>query len=159
MDCCKLELPMVLLDPWHIPQMVWIKLRILVKVHIPYHLIYSFGNSHSWICQYIFLSHNCDISEISVHKASCFQDDLWLDGYHFTVGFINSFGSAISQLDGLSPGLLLHNMPVTWSKVLWLYHSGCLVAVYWRSLSSSCLSLILSITKGLSSAMSVGRFR
>jgi hypothetical protein len=40
--CRKLELPMVLLDPRRIPQMVWIKLPIQVKVHILFHPIYSF---------------------------------------------------------------------------------------------------------------------
>jgi hypothetical protein len=47
MDCRKLKLPMVLLDPWRIPPMVWIKLHLLVKVHIPFHLISSFDNSNS----------------------------------------------------------------------------------------------------------------
>ncbi len=36
-------------------------------------------NSHSWSCQWIFSSHDYDISDLSVCKASSFQDDLWLD--------------------------------------------------------------------------------
>ncbi len=79
MVCHELELPMVWLDPRCILQMVWIKLHALAKVYIPFHLIYSIDNSHSWSCQYIFSSHDYDISDVSVHKTSCFQDDLWLD--------------------------------------------------------------------------------
>jgi hypothetical protein len=47
MGCRELELPMVLLDPRRIPQIVWIELHVQVKVHILFHLIFSFDNSHS----------------------------------------------------------------------------------------------------------------
>ncbi len=136
MDCHGLELPMVLLDPWRILRMVWIKLHVLVKVHILYHLIYSFVNSHSWSCQCIFLDHNCDIADVSVHKASCFQDGLWFD--NTTLLWVLSIPLVVLFSNRMDCHL-------AWYSIIHLQPDQGLTTISFRMLSCSLLKIIVLI--------------
>ncbi len=68
----SLEFSMVLLGPRYILQMGLIGLQALVRIHIPCHLIWFSGKSHSWGCQPFDVDLYDNIFVMIVHEASCF---------------------------------------------------------------------------------------